>query len=282
MIKAPIAGLLTTRSLQAIGIPPGKTRKLGRMLLAWTLALCSTQAFGITDEIQVYMDEINKPGEFGLEVHLNTTPSGRATPDYPGDVPPYHGVRVTPEFSYGINRDFEAGFYLPSGRDAEGNLFLGGAKLRLKWLPVKGDEITGGWYFGSNFELSSLSKKFSESRYSGEMRLIGGYRSKDWVIGVNPILGWDLSEGHRNGGPDMTLAWKAAHNVVPGIALGMEYYNAIGKLAHRLPQDLQDQTLYLVMDYDRKPWAFNLGVGRGLTAAADRWTVKAIIEIPFF
>ena len=31
------------------------------------------------DEIQVYADDINKRGEFGLEWHLNTTPRGRTT-----------------------------------------------------------------------------------------------------------------------------------------------------------------------------------------------------------
>jgi len=196
-------------------------------------------------------------------------------------VPPRHGVRVTPEFSYGLNRDFEAGLYLPSGRDADGNLFLGGVKLRLKWLPVQPDETQGGWYFGSNFELSNVSKKFSESRVASELRMIGGYRGKDWLIGVNPILDWDLSPGFRNGGPDFILAAKAIHGVAPGIALGMEYYDAIGKLSHPLPHDMQDHTIYLVMDYDRKPWVFNLGIGRGLTTVADRWTVKAIFEVPF-
>jgi len=29
-----------------------------------------------------------------------------------------------------------------------------------------------------------------------------------------------------------------------------------------------------------KPLAFNFGVGRGLTEASDKWTIKAIIEVP--
>ncbi len=29
------------------------------------------------------------------------------------------------------------------------------------------------------------------------------------------------------------------------------------------------------------PCAFNVGIGRGLTGATDRWTLKTIIEIPF-
>ena len=33
----------------------------------------------LPDEIQVYDDSINKPGEFGLELHLNATPAGRGT-----------------------------------------------------------------------------------------------------------------------------------------------------------------------------------------------------------
>jgi hypothetical protein len=32
---------------------------------------------------------------------------------------------------------------------------------------------------------------------------------------------------------------------------------------------------------DREPWAVNFGVGRGLNAATDRWTVKAIVDLPF-
>ncbi len=238
-------------------------------------------AWGITDEIQVYTDDINKPGDFGLELHLNTTPSGRGTPAYPGDVPPLHGLRLTPEFSYGINRDFEAGLYLPGGRDPDGNWFLSGAKLRLKWLPLQPDETKGGWYAGANLELSSLNEKYSESRYSSELRTIFGYRAPDWLIGVNPIFEWNLSPGFRYGGPDFTLAVKAMHDVRRGIALGLEYYDSIGRLTHPLPHGEQEQTLYLALDVDLKPWVFNVGVGRGLTGATDRWTLKAIIEVPF-
>src|SRR3974390_1523492 len=91
----------------------------------------------LPDEIQVYTNDINKPHEFGLELHVNTTPSGRSTPDYPGESPPYHGVRLTPEFSYGLTEDFEAGLYLPTVLDADGRYTLAGFKLRLKWLPGK-------------------------------------------------------------------------------------------------------------------------------------------------
>jgi hypothetical protein len=255
--------------------------RLGAIVIAGAATLAPVAGFALTDEIQVYTDDINKPRKFGLEFHVNTTPSGRSTPDYPGDVPPEHGVRFTPEFSYGLTRDFEAGLYLPAGREPDGGLFLSGAKLRLKWLPLQPDETRGGWYAGANLELSSLDKKYSDSRYSSELRTIFGYRAPDWLIGVNPIFEWDLSSGYRQGGPGFTHAWKAMHDVVPGIALGFEYYDSIGKLAHPLPHDQQEQTLYLALDVDRKPWMFNVGIGRGMTSATDRWTVKAIFEVPF-
>jgi len=251
------------------------------LALSCGAAMLPSEAYAISDEIQVYTDDINKPGEFGLELHVNTTPQGRKTPDYPGDSPPHHGLRFTPEFSYGLGKDWEAGLYLPMVRTSGENLTLSGVKLRLKWLPVRGDGETGGWYAGANAELASVNKSYSESRYGSELRIITGYRAADWHIAVNPIFGWDLSKGFAGGGPTFDLATKAVHDVARGVALGVEYYAAIGKFKDPLPGSLQEKALYLVMDFDRKPWVFNVGLGRGLTDATDRWTLKAIIEVPF-
>ena len=84
-----------------------------------------------------------------------------------------------------------------------------------------------------------------------------------------------------SGDPSFDVATKAVHDVVDGVALGVEYYSGLGKLAKTLPSYLQENTLYAVMDWDRKPFAFNFGVGKGLNGATDKWTVKAIIEVPF-
>lgn len=239
-------------------------------------ALGAGPACAIVDEIQVYTDELDQRGERGLELHVNTTPSGRKTANYEGDLPPDHGVRVTPEFSWGLGGNFEAGLYFPGAFDSDGHFYPGGIKARLKWLPVHGNEEEGGWYLGANVELSRLTKEFSDSPLSTELRIIGGYRAKDWLIGMNPILDWGLSEGYR-GSPEVILAWKAVHSIVPGFALGAEYYNGIGTVAQRLPRAEQDRTLYLVAEVERKSWSLNFGVGYGLTSATDDWTVKAIL-----
>ena len=158
---------------------PGATARVGWSLCLAFLGAClfhAPDALAIVDEIQVYTDDLDARGESGLELHINTTPSGRSTPDYPGDVPPYHGVRITPEFSWGLGHDLDWGFYVPTTTDSDGHFYLGGAKLRVKWLPVRAEEGGGGWYAGINNELSDLNKSFSDSRWNDEVRIIGGYR----------------------------------------------------------------------------------------------------------
>ena len=44
------------------------------------------------------------------------------------------------------------------------------------------------------------------------------------------------------------------------------------------PWNKQDNRIYGTIDVDLKPLAFNFGVGRGLTEASDKWTIKAIIH----
>ncbi len=144
------------------------------------------------DEIQVYDYTINKPGEFGYEVHLNTTPEGRTFLDYPDEITNNHGFRFTPEFSYGLTKDLEAGFYLDMETDADGNYHFVGEKYRLKWLPLQPDEKSGGWFAGSNWEYSLVGRQFSQSREVLELRSIGGYKGEDWLLAINPIFDWNL------------------------------------------------------------------------------------------
>lgn len=249
-------------------------------LLAALLWLASADALAIVDEIQVYTDEVDARGEHGLELHLNTTPRGRKTPDYEGDLPPYRSTRITPEFSWGLGNDMDWGLYFPSAIDKDGNWYLAGIKPRFKWMPVHGSEEEGGWYAGANIELSRLTKKFSESPLSTELRLIAGYRARDWLIGVNPILDWNLSKGYR-GSPEVELAWKAVHRVAGPLTMGLEYYNGLGTLRDRLPGPEQERTLYLVAEYEAKSWSLNFGIGHGLNQATDNVTVKAIVGISF-
>jgi hypothetical protein len=258
-------------------IGPGSIRGL----LCGLILIPSIAGAALSDEIQVYTDDINAPGEFGLELHINTTPKGRRVPDYPGEVVPNHGLRVTPEFSYGLTKTWEAGLYIPTNRDPSGNVSVAGAKLRLKWLPIRPAADEGGWFAGANGELSRLQQKFSQSRDAFELRIMNGYRGEAWLLAVNPVFGWNLSKGYRNSAPDFSLQSKATRKVSATVALGAEYYSELGTTSRLLPASEQSHTLFAVADIEFQGWSLNFGVGRGLTSAADRYTVKSILGFAF-
>lgn len=249
-------------------------------LAALLLALASLPAWAaLSDEIQVYDDSINEPGEIGLEVHVNRTPKGRSRPDYPGEIVPSRGLRVTPELSYGVTKTFDVGLYIPFLIDGINDSYYAGPKFRAKWLPIQTPE-DGGFFMGINWELAMVGKRFDEARNGMEFRPIVGYRDTAWLAVFNPVLGYDITKGHREGGLSFSPAVKLARTLAPGFAGGIEYYADLGKLSNFAPRAEQGHTLYFAIDLDREPYGLNFGIGRGLNAATDKWTVKAIFELP--
>ncbi len=252
-----------------------------RWMMCAVFAACPLMAHAaLYDEIQVYDDSINEPGEFGLETHINATPKGRSTPNYAGEIVPDRGARLTAEFSYGLTEVWEAGLYLPMLMDKDRNFYLAGTKLRLKWIPKKSDP-EGGVFYGLNFELAKVGKQFDESTMGFELRPILGYRTKDWMFLTNPVISYPLSPGYRQGGVEFSPSIKISRNIGDGISLGTETYSDLGKLATLSASGDQQHTIYAVIDVDRDPWKFNLGLGYGLSQLSDRWTIKAIFEIPW-
>jgi len=258
---------------------PGQS--CGRLVLAAGLMfVCASARAVLIDEIQVYTDDLRDPGEFGLELHLNTTPSGRSVPDYPGEITPQHGVRLTPEFSYGVAPSVELGFYLPTDRNPGAGPYLAGVKPRVKWLPLHPAHNEAGWFAGANLELSAVAQRFEQGRYALELRPIIGWRSHGWLLAGNPVLGKELGGPRGAEAPDFAPSMKIGRTVMSGVQLGLEYYADLGPVSGILPAPQQSHALFLALDFDREPWAFNFGVGHGLNDATDAWTVKFIFEVP--
>ena len=258
-----------------------KGRRIARALacVAAGFAMAPVHA-ALSDEIQVYADDIDKPGELGLELHANTTLRGRGEPAYPGEAVPNHGLRLTPELSYGLARTWEAGLYVPVNVDSAGRADIAGTKLRMKWLPLQGDEAVGGAFAGANLEVSRVRQRYAQSPWGAELRLMAGYRDPQWLLAGNAVFGTALSPGHSRV-PDFSIAVKAARKVSGDVAAGLEYYSDLGTTRHVETLSRQSNTLFGALDVTLKGgWGFNVGIGRGLTASADRWTVKAIFEIP--
>jgi hypothetical protein len=240
---------------------------------AWTLLLLGLAAAprleaALPDEIQVYADDLEKKGERGIELHVNTTPSGRATADYPGELTPHHGLRVTPEISWGLGHDVDWGVYLPFVRSAEGTAYFAGPRFRLKWMPLLPAEGGSGYFAGINGEISFVERRFEEARRSAEIRPILGYRGREW------LFVFDLA-GDDKGVVVFAPAAKLSRSLSNRAALGAEYYADFGRLSHFAPRAEQEHALFLVLDTRQ----VNFGIGRGFNGtAADRWTVKAIFS----
>jgi len=251
--------------------------------LVWTIVLSIMSlnlAHGaLQDEIQVYTDDINDVGEWGLELHVNTTPKGVSLPTYPGEAMNASGTRVTPEISLGLSPHWEAGLYLPMVKSANGVSELAGIKWRLKWMALKPEEANG-WFAGLNSELSQLKYPYSDSSRSFELRTIAGFKDSRWLLATNPVFGWPISPGYAHQSPEFSLGVKVARSVSETSRLGVEYYSGMGQLNATLPTGLQNNTLFLAWDYEGEPFGFNIGVGRGLNAATDSWTVKTILALP--
>jgi len=249
-----------------------------RSLLAGAAALaCAAPAAATAapEEIQVYLDDVNEPRELTLELHANYVVEGVPAPDYPGQLPTRHVLQVTPEFSYGIAKNWDAGLYLLSARAADGTLYGNGAKLRLKYVAPSG----GAFFWGVNFELGRTSHRVTESNDNFELRPILGWRSTAWLVALNPIVDAALSAGAGRE-PVFAPALKVSRTVADGIQVGIEHYAEIGPI-HQVPDfNQQNHMLFGALDVQKGALDLNFGVGRGLTSASEKWVVKMIVGIP--
>lgn len=254
---------------------------LARGAAAAALALVALSAHAdLTDEIQVYDDSINKKGQLGLEVHLNTTPDGRSEPEWPREIPPNHGIRATMEWSYGLTDSLEAGLYLPFLRDSSGTTYFAGPRVRMKWIAFKPAEGGAGMFAGLNIEVGAVNERLEQGRPIVELRPILGYRNEDWLVSFNPVIDKTFRSRYVSSKPEFGPSIKIARNIGGENSLGIEYYDEMGPFGNFEPARKQSQQLFLALDAGGVAVPFNFGIGRGLNAASDKWTVKAIFEVP--
>ena len=225
------------------------------------------------DEIQVYGSDINKPGESGLELHVNYVTQGSKLADWPGQKPVDRMLRVTPEFSWGITERLELGAYVPMIKAVGSSATIEGVKGRVKYLVASDD---APFYWGVNFELGRVSLRTESSHWNAEVRPIVGYRAGRWEFIMNPILGVALSDGASRV-PEFEPAFKVGYELGEGKAIGFEHYWAMGPVNNFLPASQQEHASFLVFDGKIGGTELNFGIGRGWQASPDKWVVKAIL-----
>jgi len=239
--------------------------------------LSAARASAAPEEIQVYEDDLDKPGQFGLDVHSNYVVSGYAPQQYPGQQPSAGTFRLTPEWSYGVTPNVELGLYLPLTTLHDGKYDFDGEKFRIKFIAPR--PSSQSWYWGVNFEIGHVDKLLDINPWNAELKSIVGWRSGPWDLAFNTNVDWAVA------GPDrqpatVQLATKLSYKVAGPWAVGIESYDGAGDFRHFGEFAGSGHDLYLTADGSIGLWNLNLGIGHGYSGDPDKWILKMIVGVP--
>lgn len=257
----------------------GRTGTLIGLAAALAASLAAPAARAADEEIQVYIDDLLKPGAFGLDVHVNDVLKGRlANVDYSGEQTSQDRVRVTPEWAYGLTPQIELGAYLPLMTFADGMGEIAGFKGRIKFIaPHKEGD---GFFWGANFEIGRVRRDIDINPWNAELKGIAGVHQGPWTVAENLNIDWAVS------GPDKGPAtYQFATMVTRKLGsddfdVGFESYNTVGDARRLGPLSANDQQFFLIMDKGLGKWDLNLGLGWGFGRPEDHLILKAIIGVP--
>lgn len=238
-------------------------------------------------EIQVYQSEVNRPGQFGLEVHANHTFRGKREVEYPGHVPPDRATRLTFEPALGVTEWLEVGAYFQLLHAPGYGSQYAGAKLRTKFVvPWR---LSEPFMFGLNIEVGRIPHAIEVDGWANELRPIVGYKD-GWVLAsFNPIIGYAFT-GPERFRPHFEPAFKTWVNTQLGFALGAEYYAGLGLFERFARWRDQEHLALVAFDLAEKAgaaedddeWEVNVAFGRGFgPATAQEWLLKTIVGKPF-
>lgn len=235
------------------------------------------------EEIVVFTDEFEKPGETGYEMHFNFAAKARRTPEYPGEQPPHRIFRFMPEVVWGLSDKWNAALHLPMSRSTDtGTMSVDGLKARLQYLNTQKTD-TGSVFYGANYELSYFRPRLSESSLVAEVRGILGMRHGDWLFAVNPILNRPLNNvpGVDNR-VNLDVFSKVMRNIGSDLAVGFEHYSELGKLRDLTFGPESGQTTYAILEFVTKShFDIQIGIGHGWTDPVDKRVVKVMVGLPF-
>lgn len=255
-----------------------QTSRLAFCLVLSGAALTSMPAHAASEEIQVYMDEMDRQGEIGLDLHSSYVTTGEGVVDYPGAQMSRHRLRLTPEFSYGVADRIELGVYLPlTTLDSGGHLSADGAKMRIKYLASR--RPGQRWFWGANFEIGYVDYKLDPNPWNAEFKAIAGIKTSRWTLAANANFDFKIA-GPVSAPASVDIDTKLSYRVGRHVAIGLESYNGIGEFAHFGRFGRNDQSTYATIDTGFGRWDLNLGIGRGYGANNDGVIVKAVIGVP--
>ena len=233
-------------------------------------------------EIQVYDAATAEAGTGGLELHSNVVATGQRETGGNGELPTHHVAHFTLEPHFGLTRFCEAGVYIQTALRPDGLFDYGGIKLRVK-LRVPRRLYRERIGLAINFEYSDLPAAYEANRYGSEIRPVIDLRLGRFYSSVNPIVGIDLA-GPLAGRPQLAPAAKVSLDVTHSLALGVEYYAALGPIDAPFAASQQTHRLFAAADFEHTfgsvRFGLNAAAGYGL-AAGDRVLIKLIMGLEF-
>jgi hypothetical protein len=234
-------------------------------------AFSSAEVFAASEEIQVYLDDFADIGKPGLDLHTNYVTDGQQSTN--------NQFRVTPEFSYGVNTNWEVAAYWLIVKNPGGSLQTDGMKLRTRWRPYS-PSTDYPFYWAVNLEVGQLSKRFYQDEASGEIKLIGVWKTDPWRLGVNLNLDRAL-KNHPVQAATSEIDTKIAYQIKEGLQLGIENYSFLGAIHKDPSQPQSNHANYFAADFNLGRWDFNVGIGHAYGQTPDKTVLKAIIGVPF-
>ncbi len=250
--------------------------KLACVALATIMVLAPAGARAQTDEIQVYDGVIARRGIFNVTWHNNFTPDGRTSPAFPGGIVPNHSWNGGVEWAYGLKTWWEQGLYLPiytaysNGHDGT----IDGFKIRELFVRPHAERHT--FFYGVNFEFSFNYPYWESRKESAEVRPIFGVYLKKWELVYNPIVDTDYMGGL--GGLQFNPGGMVRYSFNPTWAVAGEEFDGFGALNGFLPLRNQFHEIWGMLDHNGSAVDVEAGVGLGLTAGSDRWTLKLMLS----
>lgn len=234
---------------------------MARIVAALLAGAAASAAATPPNEIKVFTDELAGFRQHTLETHIN---KGNASAP----------LQIMPEYSYGLRPNWEISLQLPFAFTTE-QAKAEGYRVELQYIAPHDDDQ--GLYWGFNVEAARVSRLDEQSYWNFELIPIIGYRLARWHFAANPGVEKPSSGGDVLWSPSAKVAYRAlAKNY-----FGAEYYVEAGPLRRRLPSGEQSRVVYLAWDGKVGRSDINVGIGRGLTDASERWVIKSIIEIAF-
>jgi hypothetical protein len=226
-------------------------------------------------EIQVYGADTIEPHSTMVELHTNFTAAGSKVA-VDGVNPTQHAVHETVEITQGFNSWFETGFYIfTSARNGSGWEWVGDhirprVRAPERWHWPVGISVSN--------EIGYQRRKFAVNTWTWEIRPIIDKKLGPWYLSFNPTFDRALHGPDVSRGFEFSPNAKVSFDINPKVALGMEYYGALGPVDGFDALHNQQQQFFPSIDLNVSPqWEINFGVGVGVTHGTDHIIIKGIL-----